>query len=52
MPASPHTQKVAFNPIGQAVGMIKERKAVRDVIYDLVEGYVEASDRLQSLQPK
>lgn len=46
------TQKVAFNPVGQAVGMIQERKAVRDVIYGLVEGYVEASERLQSLQPK
>ena len=46
------TQRVAFNPVGQVVGMLKERRAVRDVIYELVEGYVEASERLQSLQPK
>jgi NAD(P)H-dependent flavin oxidoreductase YrpB (nitropropane dioxygenase family) len=46
------TQRVAFNPVGQVVGMIKERRAVRDVIYGLVEGYVEAAERLQSLQPK
>jgi len=46
------TQKVAFNPVGQVVGMLDERKAVRDVIYELVEGYVEATDRLQALQPK
>jgi len=46
------TQRVAFNPVGQVVGMIEERRAVRDVIYGLVEGYVEASERLQSLQPK
>ena len=46
------TQRVAFNPVGQAVGMIKQRKAVRDVIYELAEGYVEATERLQALQPK
>jgi NAD(P)H-dependent flavin oxidoreductase YrpB (nitropropane dioxygenase family) len=46
------TQQVAFNPVGQVVGMIQERKAVRDVIYELVDGYVEAAERLQSLQPK
>jgi NAD(P)H-dependent flavin oxidoreductase YrpB (nitropropane dioxygenase family) len=46
------TQRVAFNPVGQVVGMIKERKAVRDVVYELVEGYVEATERLQALQPK
>ena len=46
------TQKVAFNPVGQVVGMIKERRAVRDVVYQLVEGYVEATERLISLQPK
>ncbi|MFO0688590.1 MAG: nitronate monooxygenase family protein [Myxococcota bacterium] len=46
------TQKVAFNPVGQVVGMLSERKAVRDVIYEIVEGYVEATERLQSLQPR
>ena len=46
------TQRVAFNPVGQVVGMIQERKAVRDVIYELVEGYVEAAERLQNLQPR
>jgi len=46
------TQRVAFNPVGQVVGMIKERKAVRDVIYELVEGYVEATERLNALAAK
>jgi NAD(P)H-dependent flavin oxidoreductase YrpB (nitropropane dioxygenase family) len=46
------TQRVAFNPVGQVVGMIQERRSVRDVIYDLVEGYVEATERLQSFQPR
>jgi hypothetical protein len=32
--------------------MIKQRKAVRDVIYELVEGYVEAAERLHGLQPR
>ncbi len=46
------TQRVAFNPVGQVVGMLKQRKAVRDVIYELVEGYVEATDRLSALAAK
>jgi NAD(P)H-dependent flavin oxidoreductase YrpB (nitropropane dioxygenase family) len=46
------TQRVAFNPVGQVVGMIKQRRAVRDVIYELVEGYVEATERLGALQPR
>jgi NAD(P)H-dependent flavin oxidoreductase YrpB (nitropropane dioxygenase family) len=43
------TQRVAFNPVGQVVGMIKQRRAVRDVVYELVEGYVEATERLSAL---
>ena len=44
-----HTQRVAFNPVGQTVGLMKEVRSCREVIYDLVEGYVEAADRLSSL---
>ena len=43
-------QKVAFNPIGQIVGAMNEKLAVRDVIYTLVEEYVDAVERLQKLQ--
>ena len=43
-------QKVAFNPVGQIVGAMNEKLAVRDVIYTLVEEYVDAVDRLQKLQ--
>jgi NAD(P)H-dependent flavin oxidoreductase YrpB (nitropropane dioxygenase family) len=46
------TQKVAFNPVGQAVGMMKAVRPTRELIYELVEGYFEATERLQSLQPK
>jgi NAD(P)H-dependent flavin oxidoreductase YrpB (nitropropane dioxygenase family) len=47
--ASPQAQRVAFNPVGQTVGLMSEVRTCREVIYDLVEGYVEASDRLASL---
>ena len=43
-------QKVAFNPVGQIVGAMNEKLAVRDVIYTLVEEYVDAVERLQKLQ--
>ncbi len=43
------TQRVAFNPVGQTVGLMKEVRSCREVIYDLVEGYVEAADRIAAL---
>src|SRR5258705_9436711 len=43
-------QQVAFNPVGQIVGAMNEKLAVRDVIYSLVEEYVDAVDRLQKMQ--
>ena len=45
-------QRVAFNPVGQIVGSMKETMPVRDVIYNLVSEYVDAVERLQSLTPK
>ena len=49
---SPHAQEVAFNPVGQTVGLMTEVRSCRELIYDLVEGYVEASQRLAGLQPR
>jgi NAD(P)H-dependent flavin oxidoreductase YrpB (nitropropane dioxygenase family) len=46
------TQRVAFNPVGQTVGLMREVRSCREVIYDLVEGYLTASERLASLQPR
>ncbi len=43
-------QKVAFNPVGQIVGAMNEKLAVRDVIYTLVEEYIDSVDRLAKLQ--
>jgi NAD(P)H-dependent flavin oxidoreductase YrpB (nitropropane dioxygenase family) len=45
-------QPVAFNPVGQVVGLMNEERPVREVIVELVEQYLEAADRFQSLQPK
>jgi NAD(P)H-dependent flavin oxidoreductase YrpB (nitropropane dioxygenase family) len=45
-------QSVAFNPVGQVVGLMNEERSVRDVIMQLVEDYVDAVDRFEQLQPK
>ena len=37
---------VAFNPCGQVIGRATKVRKTKDVIYDLVEEYVEAVDRL------
>src|SRR5262249_15408970 len=44
---APKAQDIAFNPVGQIVGRMKEVRPVREVIYQLVEEYVEAVDRLE-----
>ncbi len=43
---------VQFNPIGQIVGRLNAVRPVKEVIRDLVEDYVEASERLQRLMPQ
>jgi NAD(P)H-dependent flavin oxidoreductase YrpB (nitropropane dioxygenase family) len=45
-------QPVAFNPVGQVVGLMNEVKPVREVIFQMVEEYLEAVDRLTALQPQ
>jgi NAD(P)H-dependent flavin oxidoreductase YrpB (nitropropane dioxygenase family) len=47
--ASPQAQQVSFNPVGQVVGMMNEVRSTREVIYDLVQGYVDTVDRLSNL---
>src|SRR5262249_28560020 len=42
-------QKVLFNPVGQIVGRMNAVRPVKDVIYELVEEYLETVERLQSL---
>jgi NAD(P)H-dependent flavin oxidoreductase YrpB (nitropropane dioxygenase family) len=40
---------VMFNPVGQIVGRMNTVRPVKDVIYDLVQEYLEAMDRLERL---
>jgi NAD(P)H-dependent flavin oxidoreductase YrpB (nitropropane dioxygenase family) len=47
--ASPQAQAVSFNPVGQVVGMMNEIRSTRELIVELVEGYVDAVDRLNGL---
>jgi NAD(P)H-dependent flavin oxidoreductase YrpB (nitropropane dioxygenase family) len=49
--SSPNAQAVAFNPVGQVVGMMNEVRSSREVVTDLVEGYLDAVERLNALQP-
>jgi NAD(P)H-dependent flavin oxidoreductase YrpB (nitropropane dioxygenase family) len=44
-------QKVAFNPVGQVVGLMNEVRPVREVIQRMVEEYVDAAERFQGIQP-
>ncbi len=39
-------QRVAMNPAGQVIGQINEVESCRDVIYRLLEEYVDALDRV------
>ncbi len=45
-------QPVAFNPVGQIVGSMKEIRTCREVIQGLVEEYLDAVERLNSLLPR
>ena len=50
--SSPQSQAVAFNPVGQVVGMMDGVRTVREVVTELAEEYIDAMDRLNGLQPK
>ena len=46
------TQQVAFNPVGQVVGQISEVQTCKQVVYELVNQYLEAVERLNALMPE
>ncbi len=46
------TQAVAFNPVGQVVGQINEVESCRNLIYRMVNDYVEALEKVNSLMPE
>jgi NAD(P)H-dependent flavin oxidoreductase YrpB (nitropropane dioxygenase family) len=45
-------QAVAFNPVGQIVGSLKQVLPVKDVMAELIDGYYDAIERLQSTMPE
>lgn len=45
-------QKVAFNPCGQVIGQIKEVESVRQVMFRLLDEYVDAVGKAGSLIPE
>lgn len=45
-------QKVAFNPVGQVVGMLNEVRTSREVIQQMVEDYVDACERLNAVNAR
>ena len=47
--ASDQAQAVSINPVGQVVGMMNEIRSTREVIVDLVRGYLDAVERLNAL---
>ncbi len=44
-------QPVAFNPVGQVVGQINEVQSTREVVMAMVDDYLEAVERLNTLLP-
>jgi NAD(P)H-dependent flavin oxidoreductase YrpB (nitropropane dioxygenase family) len=45
-------QKVAFNPAGQVIGQLDHVRKTKDVVYELVEEFIEASERLGNLMDR
>jgi NAD(P)H-dependent flavin oxidoreductase YrpB (nitropropane dioxygenase family) len=45
-------RNVMFNPVGQIVGRLDAVRTVREVVYRLVEEYLEATERLAQLAPR
>ncbi|MEE8311434.1 MAG: nitronate monooxygenase family protein [Candidatus Binatia bacterium] len=43
------SKDVNFNPVGQVVGQMKNSSSVKQVIYELVDQYLQATERLQAL---
>ena len=50
--ASGNTQAVSFNAAGQVIGQVNQIESVKDVIYRMINEYLDSIDRLNSLLPK
>jgi len=49
---SGNTQDVSFNAAGQVIGQIKQIDSVKDVMFELISGYLDSVERLNDLLPK
>ena len=47
--ARANNRELTGMPVGQVVGMMNQVRTTRDVMQTLVEEYIEAADRLQTL---
>ena len=45
------TQDVSFNAAGQVIGQVKQIESVKDVIYRIINEYLDSIERLNSLLP-
>ena len=46
------TQAVAFNPVGQVVGQINEVESCRNIVFRLMNEYVDGLEQLNKLMPE
>ena len=49
---SGNTQDVSFNAAGQVIGQVKQIESVKDVIYRIINEYLDSVERLNSLLPE
>ena len=50
--SSGNTQDVSFNAAGQVIGQVKQIESVKDVIYRIINEYLDSVERLHSLLPR
>ena len=50
--SSGNTQDVSFNAAGQVIGQVKQVESVKDVIYRMINEYLDSVERLNELLPK
>ena len=49
---SGNTQEVSFNADGQVIGQVKQIESVKDVIFRIINEYLDSVERLNELLPK
>ena len=49
---SGNTQEVSFNAAGQVIGQVKQVESVKDVIFRMINEYLDSVERLNELLPK